>query len=155
MNNEVKEILDSLYELMEEYKEDKKICPGMGLNWKDWTILLDYITNLQQENEKDIEMLNDIIKEQDMKLNDLQQENERLKELVNPKTQIFIDTQDMEERYGEELYKEYLEKQLEDFKSRIDKAIEYIENEDIDVCMIRYNDIYDTKKELLNILRGV
>lgn len=25
--------------------------------------------------------------------------------------QVFIDTQDMEERYGEELYKEYLEKE--------------------------------------------
>jgi hypothetical protein len=60
--------------------------------------LFDYITNLQQENKK-------------------------LKELVNPKTQIFIDTEDMEERYGEELYKEYLEKQVKDYKSRIEKAI--------------------------------
>lgn len=54
------------------------------------------------------------------------EENERLKELANPKTQIFIDTQDMEERYGEELYKEYLEEQVKDYKSRIEKAVEYI-----------------------------
>lgn len=32
------------------------------------------------------------------------------------KTTIFIDTQDMEERYGEELYKEYLEKENNQLK---------------------------------------
>lgn len=37
-------------------------------------------------------------------------------------------------------------------EQKIDKAIEYIKNEDIDVCTIRYNDIYDTKNELLEIL---
>jgi hypothetical protein len=31
---------------------------------------------------------------------------------------IFIDTEDMEERYGEELYKEYLEKQNKDLKEK-------------------------------------
>jgi len=39
---------------------------------------------------------------------------------------IFIDTQDMEERYGEELYKEYLENQNKEMKEKIDKTIEYI-----------------------------
>lgn len=38
------------------------------------------------------------------------------------------------------------------YKARIDKAIEYIKNEDIDICTIRYNDIVDTKNELLEIL---
>lgn len=47
-----------------------------------------------------------------------------------------------------------LQQELEDYKSRIEKAVEYIENEDIDVCTIKYNDIYDTKQELLNILNG-
>lgn len=37
---------------------------------------------------------------------------------------------------------------------RIGKAIEYIENKDIDVCTIRNNDIWDTKEELLEILQG-
>ena len=41
---------------------------------------------------------------------------------------IFVDTQDMEERYEEELYKEYLENQNKEMKERIDKAIEYIKN---------------------------
>lgn len=57
------------------------------------------------------------------------------------KTTIFIDTQDMEERYGEELYKEYLEKENQqlterylllekkciDLKEVIEKVREYIE----------------------------
>ena len=37
-------------------------------------------------------------------------------------------------------------------QQKIDKAIEYIKNEDIDICTIRYNDIVDTKNELLEIL---
>ena len=47
---------------------------------------------------------------------------------------IFIDTQDMEERYGEQLYQDYLVEQNKDLqqeskkqKEVIDKAIEYIE----------------------------
>ena len=93
---------------------------------------------------------------------------ERLKEIKN----IF----DMADIYGDdfeiarELYNEvirlreenkYLDElrnanylSWQDSLSRIEKAVEYIENKDIDVCTIRYNDIYDTKKELLNILNG-
>ena len=39
---------------------------------------------------------------------------------------IFIDTQDMEERYAEELYKEYLENENKQLKDRIEKAIEHL-----------------------------
>lgn len=62
---------------------------------------------------------------------------------MNKGTTIFIDTEDMEERYGEELYKEYLEKEnkqlkeeneklnhykllYQKVKDRNDKAIEYL-----------------------------
>ena len=55
--------------------------------------ILDYITNLQEEVEK----------------------------LKQP--QIFIDTMDMEERYGQELYEDYLKEKLEDYKQRNEKAI--------------------------------
>ena len=41
---------------------------------------------------------------------------------------IFIDTEDMEERYGEELYKEYLEQENKELHNKTDKAIEYIED---------------------------
>ena len=39
-------------------------------------------------------------------------------------TTIFIDTQDMEERYGEELYKEYLEKENNQLKEVIEEVRE-------------------------------
>ena len=42
---------------------------------------------------------------------------------------IFIDTQDMEERYGEELYKEYLENENKEMKEKIKKIREYCKRE--------------------------
>ena len=89
MNNEIKEILKSLQEDI----ENNVLIEVRGNYFKP---LLEFIINLQQENER----------------------------IKQPK--IFIDTQDMEERYGEELYKEYLEKQVKDYKSRIEKAVEYV-----------------------------
>ncbi len=41
---------------------------------------------------------------------------------------IFIDTQDMEERYGEELYKEYLEKQNQQLKSTLEEIKKLVES---------------------------
>ena len=118
---------------MKEANEDKTKIKEIIKDIKEiyyFKPLLDYITNLQQENE-------------------------RLKELINPKTQIFIDTQDIEERYGEELYQDYLKEQLDDYKSRCEKAIKYIydsykgvENEDGSLPMY----LHDT--ELLEILGG-
>ena len=82
---------------------------------------------------------------------------------------IFIDTQDMEERYGEELYKEYLEKQVKDYKSRIEKAIDYIKEHKKEITKTEANifneDRQDKSKlkvgtfmwnvdELEDILRG-
>lgn len=45
---------------------------------------------------------------------------------MNKETTIFIDTQDMEERYGEQLYQEYLEKENKELKSVLNEVIEYI-----------------------------
>lgn len=47
---------------------------------------------------------------------------------MSDKTTIFIDTQDMEERYGEELYKEYLEKENKQLKKQLEylRSGEYI-----------------------------
>ena len=42
---------------------------------------------------------------------------------------IFIDTEDMEERYGEELYKEYLEKENQRFNNIINELEKYIASE--------------------------
>lgn len=41
---------------------------------------------------------------------------------------IFIDTQDMEERYGEELYKEYLENENKEMKEKIKKLRELLKD---------------------------
>lgn len=77
--------------------------------------------------------------------------------MMNKGTTIFIDTQDMEERYGEQLYQEYLEKQNKDLQQRIDKAIEYIEKEgehtDCSGEPIYYLD-EEQEEELLEILGG-
>lgn len=107
MNDEIKEILDYISDSV--IKKEK------------WNKVKDYITNLQQENER----------------------------LKQPK--IFIDTQDMEERYGEELYKEYLEKQVKDYKSRIEKATEYMNNT-FDITSIK--DMFDIMNKLEDILNG-
>ena len=45
----------------------------------------------------------------------------------NKKTTIFIDTQDMEERYGEGLYMDYLKEENQKLKDRITNAIERLE----------------------------
>lgn len=41
---------------------------------------------------------------------------------------IFIDTEDMEERHTEQLYQEYLEKENKELHNKIDKAVEIIES---------------------------
>ena len=58
-----------------------------------------------------LKIKNDYIKQ-------LQQENQELKKKLEEKNkpQIFIDTQDIEERYGEQLYQDYLVEQNKDLK---------------------------------------
>ena len=69
---------------------------------------------------------------------------------------IFIDTEDMEERYGEELYKEYLEKENKELHNKIDKAIKFIEDEAyVDYEMEMSHNLYEGEIfELLKILKG-
>lgn len=66
---------------------------------------------------------------------DLCKENQKLKEEIKElkkqiiemnKPQIFIDTQDMEERYAEGLYQDYLEKENKKYKEVIDKISKII-----------------------------
>ena len=54
--------------------------------------------------------------------------NKELETLKQP--QVFIDTQDMEERYGEELYKEYLEKENKRLNNIIKELEKYIDEDD-------------------------
>ena len=113
MNDEIKEILESLDKIAkaEYYPEDL-------LTYKGCQLLLDYITNLQEEN-KELKIKNDIL-EFRMKQNDRMVICERYRIL----------------------------KQRDDYKQRIDKAIEYIKKED---------ELYYIKvflRDLLKILGG-
>lgn len=76
----------------------------------------------------------------------LEDENKKLKQPT-----IFIDTQDMEERYGEQLYQDYLEEENKDLKQRIDKTIKYIEQHSNNG--VEYLDVWEVK-ELLEKLKG-
>ncbi len=138
MNNEIKEILERI----KTYPE-KLYC----LSEKEKRILLDYITNLQQENEylklsnpeMNIEHFR-IINENKRKIDnlrkqnkDLQQENERLKqEYINVRNYIKMRNVSTEVEDKALLYNIELEninkKKYLDYKSRCEKAIEYINN---------------------------
>ena len=61
-------------------------------------------------------------------LKELQQENQELKKELEEKNkpQIFIDTQDIEERYAEGLYQDYLEEENKKYKNQQKEFIDYI-----------------------------
>ena len=129
MNDEIKEILD--FKENADYKR---------LSCDEIKILRDYITNLQQENEKlkwDKEQLNSLV-------NSCQDEIRKLKEL--------------DENYPieEELAEAY--RREEDYKSRIEKTVEYIQNHQLvfelssKKVISQWFDMF--YKDTLNILNG-
>lgn len=134
MNNEVKEILDKLNNLI---NFDENLIGwqingnGETISKKDFKLLLDYITNLQQENET-------------------------LKEKVDKQYNVIVEKDNLlSNRYG---VIEHLSLANEDYKSRTDKAIELIEKEKY-IAYDYYDNEYITLDEedilkLLNILQG-
>ena len=80
----------------------------------------------------------------------LEKENEELKKELEEKNkpQIFIDTQDIEERYAEGLYQDYLEEENKKYKNQQKEFIEYLENEKniypYDISEYTYEDIINT-----------
>lgn len=154
MNDEIKEILDSV---KLEVNSAKNWIEPLGLNRGAWNKLLDYITKLQedirtgQEINSELQQENHELKSKlecyengayySSKVDELEQENERLKqELVKiPRAKMEYDLE------------------LEDYKSRCEKAIEYIKN-------TIYSDITGLEKhnitefwfvnDLLNILQN-
>lgn len=132
MNDEIEEMLDLINELV-------KISPNKGsygISHKKWKQLLDYITNLQQAVKDTKDTADDMLYE-------LKQENERLKELNENASKVCI----AEHRYGVDKAEE-----ARDYKSRCEKAIEYIENN------MQYDDNIDDNwvmtNDLLNILQN-
>ena len=92
-------------------------------------------------------------------IEELLEENRKLKEELEKIKQptIFIDTQDMEERYGEQLYQDYLVEQNKDLQQRIDKATEYIKNKWYEKNTRNIEDMIslgDWRLDLLEILGG-
>ena len=83
-------------------------------------------------------------------INELQQENQELKKELEEKNkpQIFIDTQDIEERYAEGLYQDYLEEENKKYKNQQKEFIEFLENEKniypYDISDYDYEDIINT-----------
>ena len=80
----------------------------------------------------------------------LQQENQELKKELEEKNkpQIFIDTQDIEERYAEGLYQDYLEEENKKYKNQQKEFVEYLENEKniypYDISDYTYEEIINT-----------
>lgn len=121
MKDEIKEILDDL-------KDKCKYIEDYGYQYKrlsleDTDLLLDYITNLQKENIK----LQSLLKVKEYEYEDLCKDNRRL----------------------DNCYTQY-HNEKEDYKSRIEKAIEYIEENEKE-----YGSLEDNEKIILNILQGV
>ena len=86
---------------------------------------------MKEENQTIIKAINMFgrVPEQYELLEEIERLNKELETLKQP--QVFIDTQDMEERYGEELYKEYLEKENKRLNNIINELEKYC-NEEIE-----------------------
>ncbi len=145
MKEEIKEILDYLKDEDEYYDGKEKVVLNYDekvIERDDISLLLDYITNLQQErdclqrnyddNEQAIQKL---IKE----FKELQQEVEELREYKKNATRKHWQQKCAEHHVQEKIY-----------KSKCEKAIEYIK-ENYPTSTINYQ---DDKYKLINILNG-
>lgn len=84
-------------------------------------------------NATDIEAIKHLMLENEM-------QHKEISKLKQPT--IFIDTQDMEERYAEGLYMDYLKEENQQLKDRINKAIERLEA--LIIFWKKYNPIDNT-----------
>ena len=123
MNNEIKEILDKIQNVVEH--KEASYNGLIETKAEDYKLLLDYITNLQQEIEKLNDdkrgMLVQLYKANDEK-DKIKQDNERLKELVDADNESY----DIQETIINRQKSELLEQ--EDYKSRCEKASEKLGN---------------------------
>lgn len=134
MNDEIKEILAYFEKYVKiTYMHDSEPM----LNWKDLKIVLDYITNLQQENER---------------LEQIYTDEYNLRHKLSLELSIEKD-KTLELSHHLSLYssEETMLKQIDDYKSRIEKAVEYILNREL---VDEPENYVLNGKELLNILNG-
>ena len=144
MNNEIKEILD----YWQFYINEPNNYKLLNIHFDEIKRVLDYITNLQEENER---LKKELFSKPD---------NEITLKTTDGQTMTIIQSEriDMQEKLNkslEEMYKKY-----NDYKSRNEKAIEFIEEEltfyitiggTDERKLIGYNKAFD---ELLDILKG-
>ncbi len=185
MKDEIKEMLQEIKETVDSYLETYKLKDDMmydTINYKasQWYALLDYITNLQEENErlkKEIPSPDNYVPiENQMRISSVSHEinYQYFKILYEKATKDIViddlvykceDLDNLRQSYE----KLYIEK--EDYKSRNEKAIEYLEKYDVFKeftfplmkrdeenqvkSSIDYQFKKDLKKNLLNILQGV
>ena len=123
-----KDVFDELFDEMVNWREESK-----ELNKKYLNAVADYETTMSE----------------------LQEIKKQIEEKNN--SQIFIDTQDMEERYAEGLYQEYLEEENQKYKEVFDKVKKIIMQPNIEIreyhsCDMDY--VY-VNEQLLDILKEV
>ena len=135
MTEEIKEILEQIQKYLENQKYyEKGIISGsvleepLHLRYLKVKILLNYITNLQKENEK------------------LQEELQKADSITQ--SCIFEGSRSAGKSYRQCL------NWLEDYKQRNEKAIEYIENHTENIDRGTYYEDYVETYDLLNILQG-
>lgn len=92
------------------------------------------IGKLQMVYVGDKNALNEMIDYYDELFDEMSNWREEVKELKKQlkkknKPQIFIETQDMEERYAEGLYQDYLEEENKKYKNQQKEFIKYLEDE--------------------------
>ena len=115
---------------------------------------------------KEIKMIDDYIKELEAYKYNMDRDYLRLKKELEEKNkpQIFIDTQDIEERYAEGLYQDYLEEgnkkhknQQKEFIEYMNKTIEELECDDVDDEEMKGYLIQriDTFKEILQKYKSI
>ena len=120
--------------------------------------MIEEIHNLLKiENDKttiftnnELKMIDDYIKELESYKYNMDRDYLRLEKELEEKNkpQIFIDTQDIEERYAEGLYQDYLEEENKKYKNQQKEFIEWLENEKniypYDISDYTYEDIINT-----------
>ena len=108
---------------------------------------------------QELKELQRLLKIQNDYINELEQKNQELEKELEEKNkpQIFIDTQDIEERYAEGLYQDYLEEENKKYKNQQKEFIKWLEDY---LNLFDYRDIqeqagYDMLEEILQKYRSI
>lgn len=109
MNNEIREMLEEMKSIIDTGKDINGIkVDGCGFHGRDLKLLYDYITNLQNENERLKEKLNC---------------KEYFSSTMPEDTEFVILTKNNYDRQQKDIQLELI-----DYKSRVEKAVEYIKS---------------------------